>query len=221
MVNAISPLAGLYQTETPKTTGSSELGKDSFLRLLTTQLQNQNPLEPMTNSDFIAQLATFSSLEQLTSIGSSIEAVYTGVAALNNASMASLLGTDVIARGDGFVFDGDTPVELDWKAPDACVGGTVTVYDDAGTVVWSGEGGVKGGEGSMVFTGKDFSGHNLPVGKYRFEVKGRDAQGNSLDVEERIRGEITEMDYSTGTPLPSVGGIVVSLDAILTLTTGR
>jgi flagellar basal-body rod modification protein FlgD len=221
MIEATSALSGLYQADVPKTTGSSELGKDSFLKLLTTQLQNQNPLEPMTNSDFIAQLATFSSLEQLTSIGTSIEAVYTGVAALNNASMASLLGTDVIARGDGFMFDGDTPVELAWSAPAESVGGLLTVYNDAGTVVWSGEAGVSGGEGSIVFAGKDFAGRDLPPGKYRFEVKGRDASGNTLDVEERIRGEITEMDYSTGTPLPSVGGVVVSLDAILTLTTGR
>lgn len=218
MIDATSALSGLYQAETPKTVGNAELGKDSFLKLLTTQLQNQNPLEPMANSDFVAQLATFSSLEQLQTIGSSIEAVYTGVAALNNASMASLLGTEVIARGDQFLYDGD-PVKLEWSAPEDVVSGSITVYDEDGTVVWAGDGRVKGGEGSFSFDGKDFNGQPLPPGKYRFEVRGLDASGNSVDIEERIRGEITEMDYSSGSPLPSVGGIVVPLDAILTLTT--
>lgn len=45
-----------------------ELGQDQFLKLLVTQLQNQNPLEPQPNAEFVAQLATFSSLEKLTSI---------------------------------------------------------------------------------------------------------------------------------------------------------
>ncbi|MGE7766390.1 flagellar hook assembly protein FlgD [Peribacillus sp. NPDC096540] len=66
-----SLLLSNYQTETRKTGDS--LGKDDFLKLLLTQLQNQDPSSPMDNTEFIAQMATFSSLEQMMNIGSQID----------------------------------------------------------------------------------------------------------------------------------------------------
>lgn len=59
------------QNQTKKT-GTSSLGKDDFLKILMTQLQNQDPLNPMKDQDFIAQMATFSSLEQMTNLNSSL-----------------------------------------------------------------------------------------------------------------------------------------------------
>ncbi|WP_442599503.1 flagellar hook assembly protein FlgD [Neobacillus sp. D3-1R] len=74
MANTInsSLLLSSYQAQTRKT-GSDVLGKDDFLKILMTQLQNQDPLNPMQDKDFVAQMATFSSLEQMTNMGKSIE----------------------------------------------------------------------------------------------------------------------------------------------------
>ncbi|WP_026585531.1 flagellar hook assembly protein FlgD [Bacillus sp. J33] len=60
-----------YQSH-PRKTGSDILGKDDFLKILMTQLQNQDPLNPMQDKDFIAQMATFSSLEQMTNMNSTM-----------------------------------------------------------------------------------------------------------------------------------------------------
>jgi flagellar basal-body rod modification protein FlgD len=74
MVNNIdsSYMLSNYQNK-PKKTGSDVLGKDDFLKILMTQLQNQDPMNPMQDKDFVAQMATFSSLEQMTNMGKSME----------------------------------------------------------------------------------------------------------------------------------------------------
>lgn len=93
------------QTETKK---KNELGQDAFLQLLTTQLAHQDPLNPMDNSEYIAQLATFSQLEQLTNINSSM----TSLVQLNSALLLAVTGgnngnTDG-TNTDGTKTDGST-----------------------------------------------------------------------------------------------------------------
>lgn len=65
--------ADYYMPVTTKTTGNSSLGKDQFLKILMTQLQNQDPTDPMDDKEFIAQMAQFSSLEQMSNMSTAIE----------------------------------------------------------------------------------------------------------------------------------------------------
>ena len=86
LVTAVDELAG-YTTEKPvKTRGSSELGKEEFLQLLVCQLQNQDPLNPQSDQEFVAQLAQFSALEQMTNMS----------ATLTNTAAYGLVGKEVI-----------------------------------------------------------------------------------------------------------------------------
>jgi flagellar basal-body rod modification protein FlgD len=218
----VPALASLYQTPTPPSTaGSTALGQDAFLRLLTTQLQFQDPTSPVKNEDFVAQLAQFSSLEQLTNMNSQLEGVYAALAAMNNASMASLVGTDVVANGDRFAYDGEGVATLAFETPVDLDSGTVTIYDSNGTVVWTGAvGATPAGDGTFTWDGRNSSGAPMPPGEYRFSVTGFDDAGNPVDVSERIVGTVTEMDYSSGTPQPSVDGVQVAIEDILSLTNG-
>jgi len=203
-----------------------ELGKDAFLSLLTTQLQYQDPLDPMSNEDFIAQLAQFSSLEQLMGIQEAMGAVYAGIASMNNSSMANLLGTEVVAYGDTFAYQGanvegvEPAFDLHFETGSSYDGGTVTIFDDAGAVVATANiPGGTAGESSWTWDGLDSSGQPLPEGTYKFSVTATN-DGEPIDVSTLVVGRITEMDYTTGVPMPSINGVSVGLDQILRLMDG-
>jgi len=204
-----------------------ELGKDAFLSLLTTQLQYQDPLDPMSNEDFIAQLAQFSSLEQLIGIQEAMGAVYAGIASMNNASMANLLGTEVVAYGDTFAYQGGNvegvspEFDLHFEAGSSYDSASVTIFDESGAVVTTVTiPGGEAGEASWTWDGEDSSGQPVPEGTYSFSVKAT-KDGEPIDVSTLVVGRITEMDYATGVPLPSISGVPVSLDQILRLMDGE
>ncbi|OPZ58710.1 MAG: Basal-body rod modification protein FlgD [Synergistetes bacterium ADurb.Bin520] len=86
-----------------KTSGNNELGKDAFLNLLITQLANQDPLNPLEDKDFIAQMAQFTSLEQMTNMNTTLERLST----MNRTAAIGLMGHEVIYGGsDGRLTSG-------------------------------------------------------------------------------------------------------------------
>jgi flagellar basal-body rod modification protein FlgD len=207
---------------TPAAPTQEPLGQETFLRLLTEQLQNQDPLDPMKNEDFVAQLAQFSSLEQLVGLQSTMEAVYLGIASMNNATMANLLGTEVVALGDTFRYDGAGDQVLHFDAAASFDSATVTITNSDGKVVDTIEiGGHGDGEFTVAWDGQDLDGQPLPEGEYTFTISATTAEGTSVEVDTLVVGIVDEMDYSTGMPQPSIDGVSVSLDSIVRLTSGE
>jgi flagellar basal-body rod modification protein FlgD len=96
MTNSIDStnLLSNYQNKT-KSTGSSSLGKDDFLKILMTQLQNQDPLNPMQDQDFISQMANFSSLEQMTNLNTSMDNFVKSAAQNQFMQASSMIGKTV------------------------------------------------------------------------------------------------------------------------------
>jgi len=76
-------------------TGNDVLGKDDFLKILMTQLQNQDPMNPMEDKDFIAQMATFTSLEQMTNMNSTLEKFVTSQKGEQLLKYSSMIGKEV------------------------------------------------------------------------------------------------------------------------------
>ncbi|MDR4886495.1 flagellar hook assembly protein FlgD [Fredinandcohnia sp. QZ13] len=76
-------------------TGNDILGKDDFLKILMTQLQNQDPMNPMEDKDFIAQMATFTSLEQMTNMNSTLEKFVNGNQGEQLLKYSNMIGKEV------------------------------------------------------------------------------------------------------------------------------
>jgi flagellar basal-body rod modification protein FlgD len=99
---AVSNVAGSSSSSTGSAattalqTAGNDLGKDAFLKILITQLTHQDPLDPLKDKDFIAQMAQFSTLEQMTNMNKSIEQML----ALNKASAVSYIGRVIEYKGD-------------------------------------------------------------------------------------------------------------------------
>jgi len=220
----INEIAGVDMSALNPSTGvggNQELGKDTFLKLLTTQMQNQDPMSPMDNQQFIQQMTQFSSLEQLMGIQTSMDNVYMATASMNNASMANLLGTEVVGRGDVQNYAGEGDMAFNWHSDTAATDVTVSVMDELGKTVatFKVPGGCEAGEGRYTWDGRKgvVGGGTLPEGDYKFTVNGTDEGGDLVTMEEWVRGVVTEMDYSTSVPQPAINGVPIDLTSIVRL----
>jgi flagellar basal-body rod modification protein FlgD len=196
-------------------------GQDTFLKLLVAQMQNQDPLEPQSNEDFVAQLAQFSSLEQLMSVNTSLDSLYQATSSMNNASMTNLLGRTVLAYSEGFEYDGagGKDVWLDVRGDAEQV--TLTITDESGKVVRSEElGAMDVGEHSWDWDGTNVHGNMVGEGTYTMSVTAKNNSGEDVEVFTMLRGEVDGMSYATGVPIPSVEGTDVGIGDIIRLESG-
>jgi flagellar basal-body rod modification protein FlgD len=193
-------------------------GQDTFLKLLVAQMQNQDPLDPQKNADFVAQLAQFASLEQLMTVNGSLESLYSATSSMNNATMTQLLGRTVVAYSDHFEYTGtgDQDIWLDVNGDAEQV--TVTLTDESGTVVAHEElGAMDEGEHSWTWDGTDLHGNSVGEGTYSINVTAKGSTGEDIEIYSMIRGEVDGMSFETGVPVPSVNGTEVQIGDILRL----
>ena len=161
-------------SEDAKTGAGGVIGSDfeTFLKMLTAQIQNQDPLNPMDSSDYAVQLATFSSVEQQVLTNELLKTMGGGAGGL--ASYAGWVGME--ARQDGpLVFDGD-PVTLGLNVPDDAVKTELIVATTDGTVLDRVD--VTGAGAELVWTGKSAGGSPLLTGNYMVETASTRADGS-------------------------------------------
>jgi flagellar basal-body rod modification protein FlgD len=170
-VNGVSSALDQYQIKSD-TTANKELGKNEFLNLLVAQLNNQNPLEPQGNGEFIAQLAQFSQVEGIEKLNTSMGSLLSGYQSSQALQASSLVGSKVIIPTDKAVVDTSESFKASLVLPTSSSNVYVNVYDNAGTVVSRiNMGEQAAGNVSFIWDGKDASGNLLPPGTYKFEAQ--------------------------------------------------
>lgn len=196
-----------------------EMGRQDFLQLLTTQLQVQDPLNPMEAEEMAAQLAQFSSVEQLININDTLEQQGGNQGQLAeriDSSMASnLLGKQVQADGNQIEFtgDGEVPITFDLAADASDT--TVTVLDRAGQEVYTQEmGSLSEGNHEFMWNGENENGEEMPPGTYAFRVDAQDAEGDRVEASTLLSGQVDRVTFGSEQTLVQVGDTKVPLDQI-------
>jgi flagellar basal-body rod modification protein FlgD len=214
-MDAIAP-PGLSSTTSQSPAPSGTLGKHDFLRLLTAQLSHQDPLSPMQGTEFVAQLAQFSSLEQLWNLSDRVNALALAQTAAIGAQAVSFVGRTVTARGGSFRLDGAGGATLTMDLAQDASKVTITVVDSAGRTVATREIGALGkGRQTYAFDGRDRDGHLLPAGTYTFRVEAQDASGGRVEATALTRGTVDSVVYSGGAPTLKIGGVEVLLGDVM------
>jgi flagellar basal-body rod modification protein FlgD len=192
-----------------------QLGREAFLELLISQLSHQDPLEPMKDQEFVAQLAQFSSLEQLESINGGIQASLLMNQSVNNSLATNLIGKEVLTAGNGFELgeSGDLRfrVELGQAAST-----TVRILDSNGNVVHTfGEQSLKQGSNDLKWDGKNDAGDRAPEGSYTIEVEAKDISGNTVASRVDVRAVVEGVRFVQGTGFLLVNGSEIPLASIV------
>ncbi len=155
-------------SEQPK---KSALGRDEFLKLLVTQLENQDPLSPQENGEFIAQLAQFSSLEEAQNLNQGFNNFAGSFQSSQHLQATSLVGRPVHVASDQTFLGAEDAISILADMPAGTESATLSVYSANGGLVDSFDlGATTPGRNEFVWTGEDQSGERYPSGVYRFEV---------------------------------------------------
>jgi flagellar basal-body rod modification protein FlgD len=214
-----SVTSALSPTVTSPTTASSTLSKDDFLKLLITQMQNQDPLSPMDGTQYAAQLAQFSSLEQLTNLNDvttqGVNANLILAQSINNGLSASFIGKDAQALTDTFKYDGSTDVKMGYTLSSTADTATVTVYNEAGQAVKNLQRGTENGDNTVTWDGTNENGAAVEEGKYTFKVEAKDSNGNTLSSNQFVYGKIQSVRFTSNGAAFMINGIDVPLSNIL------
>jgi flagellar basal-body rod modification protein FlgD len=192
------------------------LGKEDFLKLLVAQLAHQDPLAPMENTEFVSQLAQFSSLEQMMGVNQNLELLQIGQAAMTNSQVAGLIGKQIEAKGDVLQLtqQGPASVNFDLQAPASEV--TIKIRNQQGEVVRTLSLGARNpGLNSAEWDGRDGMGNLMPTGTYQVEVSAKDASGADVGVSSRFKGIVTGITYQNGVPLLEVGSSTVRVGDVV------
>jgi flagellar basal-body rod modification protein FlgD len=198
-----------------------ELGKTDFLTLLVTQLRYQDPLEPMQDQEFVAQLAQFSQLEQLEnmseSLDTSIQVDYIMSQTIANTMATTLIGKKVVAEGANFDLIPGEDISLGYNLAADAASVNIKIFDDTGTLVKTVNlSDVSDGNSTYRWDGRNDNGSPLAAGNYTYEVSAVTLTGESITVENRVIGFVQAVKYLDGKAYLIVdGGYKVDLSTII------
>ena len=186
---------------------------ETFLRLLTAQLQNQDPLEPLDATKFTEQLVSYSQVEQQIATNSSLETLISATRASAGATAVSFLGRKAITAGPDSELSGGQ-AHWTYTMPNTPANLQVRITDQNGNPVKTLSAPSTAGTHEIMWDGTNNSGVTMPPGTYRLSVAATTAEGSSIPVRISGLGMVSEIDMSTPDPVMFIGTRKLGLSEI-------
>ena len=185
---------------------------DTFLKLLTTQLQHQDPTAPMDTAQFTQQLVQYSQVEQQIDTNSNLQTLISQGTSQSASYATGYLGKIVtVAGGEGSLTKGQA--QWTYNLATAATSAAITITDAKGNTVYNGSGPTAAGNNTVTWNGVDNAGNQLPDGTYTLAVKAQ-AGGQTVTSSITSVGTVSEVDMSKGAPQLLIGSMEVPLSSI-------
>jgi flagellar basal-body rod modification protein FlgD len=206
---SITPLAGSSGVNSNVPVGDSRAGIadnfDTFLNILTTQLKNQNPLDPMDTNQFTQQLVQFTGVEQQLKTNDFLKALMEASQNSGNTDAVSYIGKEVTASGTTANLTGGG-ASWAYNAAANSSDAKVTIKDASGNVVYTETGSLNSGPGNFLWDGMGSDGQVKPDGVYTISIDGKNLAGNNVAISTSTVGKVTGVDFSGTEPILTVAG---------------
>jgi flagellar basal-body rod modification protein FlgD len=210
----ITAVTGNAQSSTRSASQSLAGNFDNFLKLLTTQLQRQDPLAPMDATAFTSQLVEFASVEQAIQTNTRLSELKELTRTSVTSSALGLLGRDVTAATDKVALPSEGDAVIRYRLPEAAAEVRVSVLDGNGRVVHTAVGPRSAGDNAFAWNGLGADGQRLPSGDYTVRVEAKAADEATLAAEQFVRGKVQGLEPTESGLNFVVDGITVPLGTV-------
>lgn len=218
---ALSPTStgtSTNSTQTPSAANKAATNladqKDIFLKLLTTQLKNQDPSQPMDTNQFTQQLVMFSQTEQTVQMNANLEKLLAQNAVSTSTTAANLIGKQVRSESNAIQFDGTNPVDFTYQLPSEADSVTVAVTTTSGRAIFTANGAKDTGQHNVRWLGNKDDGTTAEAGPYQITVVAKDKTGNTLETKTYTDGLVKSVAMVDGKVTLQVNGKDVPFENI-------
>ena len=217
-VTSLSSLTGSSTTSSTSSAATKQLfdNYQTFLTLLTTQIKNQDPLNPMDTSEFTNQLVQYASVEQQMETNDVLSDIRDMTSASINTLALSYVGKTVEIDSDYTALQ-DGQAKWNYDLSDDAENVTIKVVDQNGNIVYQTDGETDAGVHSFNWDGKDADGNQLADGPYRLEVTAKEADGSDVSADITSFGKVTKVSTEDGDIALQIGDISLDISDIVSI----
>ena len=198
---------------TPKSNPGIASNFTAFLQLLTTQLRNQNPLEPLDTNQFTQQLVQFAQVEQQLRSNDQLETLVALQKSTQASAALDFVGKTVVVSGATTHLGTSGNTTWTFNSPKPATA-AITIRDAKGQTAFSSNYSINSGRQDFVWDGRGTNGQRWPAGNYTMTITAKDANGQSVAITTDVQGIVDSADVSQTPPVLSIGDLNFTLDQI-------
>ena len=212
-VTASTALQNAAQTNASSTQLATDFS--DFLTLLTTQLQNQDPLAPMDSTEFTNQLVSFAGVEQQINANQKLDNLVSLSVGNAFSSALSYVGKNAKYASSEFNYDGTNPVEINYAINGTPASSSIHIYDSDGNLLHTQTLAAGSGTDSYTWDGMTDQGTQAPSGTYQIKIDALDSNNKSLDSSTVVSGHVRGIETQNGAIYLLVGDRAVSVSQVI------